>query len=507
MRVAPRQKTRDQNHPPPPDYLLSILTFAVHHCVRAYVCSPTIPIPSSDASSSVDTCDCELVLLVFAAPIRPPFLSHRTGTRGEDLDRVLSGRGAMAHGSWLTACSPWSAFSALAVVTTGLLVISYMSSSFLNQAAYEYDDAFGPDADAAAAAAGPLAPRRGPGYPPVFAYYITGGHGDCLRVTRLLKAVYHPRNRYLLHLDAGAGAYERARLASYVRSEQLFLEYGNVHVLGKGDPLDGRGASAVSAVLRGAAVLLRLGVEWDWLVTLGADDYPLVTQDDLLHAFSSVPRDLNFIDHKAVDYSESQQVVVLDQNLLQSTNAEISFSAGRREKPDAFELFRGSPRTLLSRAFVEHCVAAPDNLPRTLLMYFSNSLDPMEFYFQTVMANSPRFRNSTVNHSVRFDVPPPPQGADQQRSRYDAALGSGAAFAGRFGEGADDEALLQRIDDEVLRRPLDGVTPGEWCAGANGEDGECAVGGDIDVVKQGPAGRRLASLVSGLVGAGPCDGC
>jgi hypothetical protein len=113
----------------------------------------------------------------------------------------------------------------------------------------------------------------------VLAYYISGGHGESVRMTRLLKAVYHPRNRYLLHLDAGAGAYERARLAGYVRSEQAFLEYGNVHVLGKGDPVDGRGASAIAAVLRGASVLIRIGADWDWLVTLQASDYPLVTQD------------------------------------------------------------------------------------------------------------------------------------------------------------------------------------------------------------------------------------
>lgn len=219
-----------------------------------------------------------------------------------------------------------------------------------------------------------------------------------------------------------------------------------------------------------------------------------------------MPRDLNFIDHRAD--SETHHVVVLDQNLLQSTNAEISFSSGHREKPDAFELFRGSPWPILSRAFVEHCVAAPDNLPRTLLMYFSNTLDAAEFYFQTVMANSQRFRNSTVNHSVRLDVPPPPPpqqqpGADQQQSRYDALVGSGAAFAGRFG---DDEALLQRIDEEVLRRPLDGVTPGAWCAGGSGEEGvaesECSLGGDIDAVRQGAAGRRLASLINSLVGTG-----
>ncbi|XP_048568193.1 beta-glucuronosyltransferase GlcAT14A-like [Triticum urartu] len=406
----------------------------------------------------------------------------------------------MPRASWLLACSPCAGLASLAALTTGLLVLGYASSSFLRDAAYGYDDPYSPDAaDAASTAPPATVPRRGAGYPPVLAYYISGGHGDSVRMTRLLKAVYHPRNRYLLHLDAGAGAYERARLAGYVRSEQPFLEYGNVHVVGKGSPVDGRGASAVAAVLRGASVLMRIGADWDWLVTLAASDYPLVSQDDLLYAFSTVPRDLNFIDHR-MD-SETAPMVVLDQNLLQNTNAEISFSSGHRPKPDAFELFKGSPWTILSRAFVKHCVVAPDNLPRTLLMYFSNALNPMEFYFQTVMANSAHFKNSAVNHTFRIAVP---DAAPPHRSRYDAVVSSGAAFAGRFGDDGD-EALLQRIDEELLRRPLDGVTPGQWCAGSDEQAAgeECSVGGDIDVVRQGEAGQRLASLMAGLVGAGP----
>lgn len=189
----------------------------------------------------------------------------------------------MAHAPRLSAaCSPWSAFATLAAATTGVLVLTYVSSAVFfghRPAAYGYADQYSPDAASAGSAAAARVPRRGPGYPPVFAYHISGGHGDSLRVTRLLKAVYHPRNRYLLHLDAGAGAYERARLAGYVRSERAFLEYGNVHVVGKGDPVDGRGASSVAAVLRGAAILMKVEQEWDWLVTLGAEDYPLVTQD------------------------------------------------------------------------------------------------------------------------------------------------------------------------------------------------------------------------------------
>uniref|UniRef100_J3L4J3 Glycosyltransferase family 14 protein n=1 Tax=Oryza brachyantha TaxID=4533 RepID=J3L4J3_ORYBR len=323
----------------------------------------------------------------------------------------------MPHGSWLLqTCSPSAALASLAVVTTSLLILGYASSSFLLGApAYEYDDGTDVVVEAAAAAV----PKRGPRYPPVLAYYISGGHGDSVRMTRLLKAVYHPRNRYLLHLDAGAGAYERTRLAGYARSERAFLEYGN-----------------------------------------------------------------------------------------QSTNAEISFSSGQRAKPDAFELFKGAPWPILSRDFIEYCVLAPDNLPRTLLLYFSNSLSPMEFYFQTVIANSGRFRNSTVNHSLRHTVARDgggytavAQDAGQQPPlRYDAIVGSGAAFAGTFSD--DDEALLQRVDEEVLGRPLDGVTPGEWCEG-DGEEAageECSVGGDIDVVRHGAMGRRLATLMADIVG-------
>ncbi|TVU34964.1 hypothetical protein EJB05_16823, partial [Eragrostis curvula] len=379
----------------------------------------------------------------------------------------------MAHSSWLTACSPWSAFATLAALTTGLLVLSYVSSAFLGRPGYEYDDPYSPDVSSSAS----LVPRRGAGSPPVFAYYITGGREDSVRVTRLLKAVYHRGTGTCCTWTRGPAAYERARLAGYVRSEQAFLEYGNVHVVGKGDPVDVRGASSVAALL--------------WCSRLCCAD--------LLHAFSYVPKDLNFIEHKPD--SETHHVVVLDQNLLQNTNAEISFSSGHREKPDAFELFKGSRWTILSRSFVEHCVAAPDNLGRTLLMYFSNTLDPADFYFQTIAANSARFKNSTVNHSVRFVVPPP--GVDP-RFWYDAMVNGGAAFAGDFG---DDDALLQRIDEEVLRRPLDGVTPGEWCKGPDGEEGECSVGGDINAVRQGAAGRRLASLVAGLVGTAPCEGC
>lgn len=61
----------------------------------------------------------------------------------------------------------------------------------------------------------------------------------------------------------------------------VFGEARNVHVVGKSDYVYETGSSGLAAVLRGAAVLLRIGGNWDWFVNLGTRDYPLVTQDGI----------------------------------------------------------------------------------------------------------------------------------------------------------------------------------------------------------------------------------
>ncbi|URE24486.1 Core-2/I-Branching enzyme [Musa troglodytarum] len=105
------------------------------------------------------------------------------------------------------------------------------------------------------------------GYAPVFAFRISGTGGEHRKILRLLTALYHPRNRYLLHLDAG--------------SHRCC------------------GNSAVAATLHAAAALPKTSPDWDWFINLSASDYPAIAQDDLPHAFTSLPRDLNFTDHRS----------------------------------------------------------------------------------------------------------------------------------------------------------------------------------------------------------------
>ncbi|KAK8626254.1 hypothetical protein V6N13_133905 [Hibiscus sabdariffa] len=51
---------------------------------------------------------------------------------------------------------------------------------------------------------------------PRFTYLISGTKGDGPHVKRLLQAVYHPRNYYLLHLDLEASDSKRLDLARYL---------------------------------------------------------------------------------------------------------------------------------------------------------------------------------------------------------------------------------------------------------------------------------------------------
>lgn len=114
---------------------------------------------------------------------------------------------------------------------------------------------------------------------PRLAYLISGSSGDCESLKRTLRALYHPLNQYVVHLDLEAKVDERIDLINYVKNEALFREVGNVRVVMKSNLVTYRGPTMVTNTLHAAAILLKEGGDWDWFINLSASDYPLVTQD------------------------------------------------------------------------------------------------------------------------------------------------------------------------------------------------------------------------------------
>ncbi|XP_068643821.1 beta-glucuronosyltransferase GlcAT14A-like [Aristolochia californica] len=346
--------------------------------------------------------------------------------------------------------------------------------------------------------------RHGPSSPPAFAYYISGGPGHKDRIIRLLLAVYHPRNRYLLHLSHEASDGERVALASAVRAVPAVQVVGNVDVIGKADATTYMGSSTLAAVLHAASILMRLDSGWDWFITLSSTDYPLVTQDDLSHVFSSVPRDLNFIDHTSdLGWKElhRMQPIVVDPGIYLGRKTNKIFHATQtRPTPAAFKVFTGSPWVTLSRSFIEFCLMGWDNLPRVLLLYFTNVMLSEEGYFHSVICNSPEFQNLTVNSDLRYivwDNPPKMEPHFLNVTDYDNVVHSGVAFARQFKK---NDPVLDIIDEKILQRGSHQAAPGAWCSGRRSWWMDPCTGfGDVNVVKPGPQASNLEDTMTKLL--------
>ncbi|KAL6535725.1 hypothetical protein OROHE_012569 [Orobanche hederae] len=325
--------------------------------------------------------------------------------------------------------------------------------------------------------------RPPPSRPPLpkFAYLISGSKGDLDKLWRTLHATYHPWNYYLVHLDLESPAGERLELASRVENHPLFAEVGNVYVNEKANMVTYRGPTMVANTLHACAILLKRHKDWDWFINLSASDYPLVTPDDLFR----------------LGWKKTGRAMpmMIDPGLYQTTKSDIFWVSPRRHLPTAFKLFTGSAWMMLSRAFIEYCIWGWDNLPRTLLMYYSNFVSSPEGYFQTVICNAPQFVPTVVNHDMHYiswDTPPRQHPHALSLNDTSKMIASGAAFARKFRK---DDPVLEKIDTELLGRANGSLTPGGWCAGKP----RCSKVGNLLKLRPGQGARRLQRLVDKIV--------
>ncbi|XP_014511047.1 beta-glucuronosyltransferase GlcAT14B [Vigna radiata var. radiata] len=345
--------------------------------------------------------------------------------------------------------------------------------------------------------------KPSPPPPPAVAYLISGSRGDAARILRLLNAVYHPLNVYLLHLDASAPHTERELVAVTVQSNPIFKAAQNVHVVGKPDFSYPKGSSPVSLRLHAASVLLRLSRDWDWFVSLSADAYPLVTQDDLLHILSFLPKDLNFVNHSSyIGWKEARKLkpIIVDPGLYLSEGSEMFYATQKRELPSAYRLFTGSSFSILSRRFMEFCILGEDNLPRILLMYFANTPSSLSNYFPTVLCNSRQFNRTVINKNLLYSV----QDSHRNDVRplnstdFDDMIQSGAIFGEKFQK---DDPVLDLIDRNLLGRTPRSVVPGGWCLGEPGNN-TCLTWGDAKILRPGAGSQRLEKAIVELLANG-----
>ncbi|KAI3457293.1 hypothetical protein Pfo_013956 [Paulownia fortunei] len=338
--------------------------------------------------------------------------------------------------------------------------------------------------------------------PPRLAYLISGTKGDSQRMMRTLQAVYHPRNQYVLHMDLEAPPRERLNLTMSVKNDQTFSEVENVRVMAQSNLVTYKGPTMIACTLQAIAILLKDSLNWDWFINLSASDYPLMTQDDLLHVLSNLSRNLNFIEHTQIygwKLNQRAKPIIIDPGLYLSKKSDIAWTTQRRSLPTSFKLFTGSAWVILTRSFVEYCIWGWDNLPRTILMYYTNFISSPEGYFHTVICNTEEFRHSAINHDLHYiawDTPPKQHPRSLTMKDFSKMINSSSPFARKFHK---DDPVLDKIDKELLGR-TNRFAPGAWCIGSSESGADpCSLRGDDSVFRPGPGAERLQELIKKLL--------
>ena len=146
---------------------------------------------------------------------------------------------------------------------------------------------------------------------------------------------------------------------------------------------------------------------------------------------------------------------------------------------------------------MEFCILGTDNLPRTLLMYLSNTPSSASIYFPTLICNAQQFTRTIINRSLQyasFDAKRRPRNLKSED--FHNMVRSGAAFASPF---LRDDPVLDRIDREILSRSPGKPVPGGWCLGDS--NNTCDAWGNADICRPGPGARRIEKFLVNLLSA------
>ena len=226
-------------------------------------------------------------------------------------------------------------------------------------------------------------------------------------------------------------------------------------------PIEWGHGSQLAAVLR-AMRWVRERAEFDWLVLLSGQDYPIRPVADIEASLASAQVDAFIqtapvaplrlrrgdVDEFALRYRHrwrpvrSTRLARLDP-LVRVRRLPSGIYAGFSARPP-LEPFHGSDWCTLSRLAVDAVLSAPEPVTD----HFLHTIVPTEAFVHTVLANSTlRLSGDNRRYAAFAGTAANPHVIDQ--AELDAALAFGGDFARKF----DDLAVLDEIDRRLTSAP------------------------------------------------------
>ena len=265
-------------------------------------------------------------------------------------------------------------------------------------------------------------------------------HKNPEQVRRLLCAISDPGNSYLVHVDKKVG---RAELRAF---REATRGVAGVTFMRRRRVVWG-GFSVVAVELEALRRAVSNLPDWDFIINLSGQDFPLKTQDAIREELGR-HRGCNFLE--VDDYSE--RAYWRDRLRFRAFETKrfikLSDKPLRRKLPECFVPHCGSQWYILSRSFCEYLLRSPAYWQ--LRRFYAHTAVPDEAFFQTAIMNS-SYRCSVCPDNKRLIVWDEPPGGHPHvltMDHWPLVEESDAFLARKFDVHVDGE-IIERLEERL----------------------------------------------------------
>jgi len=264
---------------------------------------------------------------------------------------------------------------------------------------------------------------------------------------RLFRAIYHPDNHYLIHVD------QRSGVGLHKEIQNFLAGFPNASMLKSEKALWG-GYSLVNAELRGIQELLKMGLKWEFFINLSAQDFPLKSQA-YIHNFLSHYIGKDFLKVANQTQVRPDTLHRIENYVTESGNEIITEPIVKRPFLRDVIPFIGNQWMILSRKFCEFLSNSPE--VDRFKEFYKHTLIADEGFFQTVIMNT-SYKATIVNDDKRT-IDWIPMGTIKLRPRdftiQDASflMASQDLFARKFDETVDRD-ILSLLEVNLLQQSV-----------------------------------------------------
>ena len=209
---------------------------------------------------------------------------------------------------------------------------------------------------------------------------------------RLFRAIFHPANYYLVHVDKRSGVGLQTEIQDFLSS------FANASLL-KSQNTQWAGYSLIDAELRGIEELLKISSEWEFFINLSGQDFPLKSQAHIQNFLSrNIGRDFIRVANQSKIRPDTLSRI---RNYVTEFSNRILRTPIKRPYLRGVTPYIGNQWMILSRKFCEFVCYSPE--VERFKRFYRHTFISDEGFFQTVIMNT-SYKGIIVNDDKRTIV-------------------------------------------------------------------------------------------------------